>query len=469
MKFMKIFSMLLAALLVLGLAGCSNVDKIEDITQVVTPADLETFGTYPNLTTLDATGSTCYSALVKFAEDHPQVDVTYTVSLGAREVSNKDTSVTLLPDEAQFDALKKNLGYLPQLRSVTLPRTTLTWEELEALKAAHPALEIRYTVDILGAEYMPDVTTLDLSAMTEEQAEDVLKPLSLLPELSTLELTGSTATPLQVKAIMEAFPEPEIRYSFQLFGQTLTTDQEEVIFKGVSIGNQGEHDIRQALDILPNCRRFVLDDCGLENEVLAAIREDYPDTNVVWRVHFGKYSVLTDTDTIKAVYNVFDNTVADLKYCRDVKYIDMGHNETLTDISFMGYMPKLEIIIVSGSAVADISCFSNCPNLEFLEMAYCWRLEDLSALKECTRLRFLNVSFTSVTDLSPLDSLNLERFVCIQSQVPYTERELFTTFHPDCWIRFLGSDPYSLGWRYDDVGITFSPFYLKMREIFGYE
>lgn len=472
MKSVKILAAVLALAVLLGLSSCGRKAKIaaiEEITQVVTPADLEEFRTYPNLKKLDATGSTCYSALIKFIADCPQVDVTYTVPLGSTEASNKVTSLVLQPGDASFDALQKNLRYLPGLTALTLSRTELTPGQLNALGSVYPALELSYSVDILGKEYAPDATSIDLSTLEETQLDAVLHALVLLPELTDVELTGSSISMEQVKQIADALPTAAIRYTFDLFGQTLSTDTEEVEFKNVSIGNQGETAIRQALDIMPGCKRFVLDDCGLDNEVLAGLRADYPDSKIVWRVHFGKYSVLTDTDTIKAVYNVFDDTVADLKYCTDVKYIDMGHNDTLTDIRFMGYMPKLEIVIVSGSAVADISCFANCPNLEFLEMAYCWRLSDVSALKECTALRFLNLSYTDVTDLEPLDSLPLERFVCIQSKVPYEEREIFTQFHPDCWIRFKGEDPYSLGWRYEDVGETFSPYYLKMRDIFGYK
>ena len=472
MKSVKICSVFLVLAVLLGLSGCgekARIEAVEEVTQVVTPADLEAFRTYPNLKKLDASGSTCYSALIKFIADCPQVDVTYTVPLGNTEASNKVTSLVMQPGDASFDALQKNLRYLPGITSLTLVRTALTSGEMDALVSLYPSLELTYTVDILGKEYTPDTIGVDLSALEETQLESVLKSLALLPELAEVQLTGSSISMEQVKQVMESLPKATVSYTFDLFGQTLSLDAEEVQFTGTDIGNEGETSIRQALDIMPNCKRFVLDDCGLDNEVLAGLREDYPDTKIVWRVHFGKYSVLTDTDTIKAVYNVFDNTVADLKYCNDVKYIDMGHNDQLTDISFMGYMPQLEIVIVSGSAVKDISCFASCPNLEFLELAYCGFLTDVAPLKDCTRLRFLNLSYTGVTDLEPLDSLPLERFVCIQSKVPYDERDFFTTFHPDCWTRFKGEDPYSLGWRYDDVGETFSPFYLKMRDIFGYE
>lgn len=476
MRSVKITALVLVLLTVLGLAGCSGkpkIDEIEALTQVVTEAQLQEFRTYPNLKYLDASGSTCYTALRKFMADCPQVEVVYTVPFGSKTVTNKETSLILGPEDANPAELGTNLRNLPALTALTLTDTDLTLEELDALKAAYPELTVSYTVSLSGQEYTSDAVSADLTELKPEELNAVLPKLALLPALAEVQLRSGTEegalNPEQVKTLMDACPNVHFQYSFDLFGQTLSTDTETVEFVNAAIGDGGETAIRQALDILPRCTYFKLDECGLSNEVMASIREDYPNTKVVWRIHFGKYSALTDTEILKAVYNVFDHTVADLIYCNDVKYIDMGHNDTLTDVSFMAHMPKLEIVIISGSGVSDISCFQGNKNLVFLEMAYCYNLKDLSPLKECENLRFLNVGYTQVTNLEPLDNLVLERFVCIQNRVPYDEQELFKTFHPDCWTRFTGENPYSLGWRYEDIGETFSPFYLKMREIFGYE
>jgi transcriptional regulator with XRE-family HTH domain len=95
--------------------------------------------------------------------------------------------------------------------------------------------------------------------------------------------------------------------------------------------------------------------------------------------------------------------------------------------------------------------------------------DDISPLKECESLRFLNVSFSKVADLSPLDDLKLERFVCLSTNVPEADRPAFEEKHPDCWTRFTGENPYSLGWRYDDVGVTRSEYYIHIREVFDYD
>jgi len=477
---MKLAKKLAAACMLLALllciCGCKktvDIESIESVTQVVTEAELHELKTYPNLKTLNIIGSTCYPAIMKFMEDRPDVDVVYSVDLGTTPIHSKDTVARIDPQGVNFKTLSQNLRYLPNLEQLTLRQTELTMQEITALREGYPRIAIDYTVSLGEYGYSPDETFVDLSVVEPDELEQIISQLQLLPEVTGAELMDSSGqskfSQADVKALMDAFPDITYHYTFDLFGKTVSTEDAQVEYVGVDIGDQGEQQIRDALAILPNCTRFLLDDCGLSNEVLAGIREDYPDTKIVWRVFFGKYDILTDAEVLRAVYNVFNDTSKDLRYCTDVKYIDMGHNTELSDISFMGYMPKLEIVIVSGSAISDLSCFANCPNLEFLEIAYCSNVKDLTPLANCEKLRFLNVSFTQVEDLEPLDNLPLERFVCLKPHVPYEEQQFFITFHPDCWTRFSGEDPYSLGWRYDDIGETFSEFYKKMREIFGYD
>jgi hypothetical protein len=145
----------------------------------------------------------------------------------------------------------------------------------------------------------------------------------------------------------------------------------------------------------------------------------------------------------------------------------MGHNTTLTDISFASYMPDLEILILSGSSIKNVDPLANCKNLVFLEMANCYVLEDISALKTCESLRFLNIGFSKVTDLTPIEDLPLERFVCLGPQMDKETQIAFEENHPDCWVRFTGQNPLSLGWKYDDIGITYSEYYKFIREVFN--
>ncbi len=301
----------------------------------------------------------------------------------------------------------------------------------------------------------------------------------MLPNLTAVELMDgagqSKLSKEDVKTLMAAAPDAAFHYTFDFFGETLSTDDEEVKLSGKKIGDEGEAEVRAALDLLTNCKRFVLDNCQISNEVMAKIREDYRDrTKVVWRVYFGKGSSLTDAQLMRAVGDLLDSNCSDLIYCEDVVCIDLGHNEWLTDTSFIAGMVNLEYCIISGAPIKDLTPFANCKKLKFLEIAFCEYLTDATPLAQCESLEMLNISNTHITDLTPLDDLPLTH-LCAKvnpvgvSRVPKEEQERFVAKHPDCWTTFTGEQPYGPGWRYDEDGITPLPYYQQIRDWLLYD
>ena len=69
---------------------------------------------------------------------------------------------------------------------------------------------------------------------------------------------------------------------------------------------------------------------------------------------YGKGTIMTDAEVVRAVYDLVDDNCHNLIYCEDAKYMDIGHNENLFDISFIAHMPNLEAIILSGSSVKKL-------------------------------------------------------------------------------------------------------------------
>jgi len=161
-----------------------------------------------------------------------------------------------------------------------------------------------------------------------------------------------------------------------------------------------------------------------------------------------------------------------LIYCEDVVYLDISHNEYLTDIEFISGMPNLEVAIISGNPVRDLSAFSNCKELRVLEAAFCEYIENIQPLENCEKLRMLNISNTHALDLSPLDDLPLTLMCHRQnpsgkSRVPIEEQARFISQHPSCWTSFDGAQPYGEGWRYDSNNNPLD-WYSEVRTIFNY-
>lgn len=439
--------------------------------------DLEVLYNYfPNLKKLDGTRCADYALLAEFAENSDHVEVIYQVNLGNLCVAPDVKELTLNPGEATYEALMENLAHLPQLEKLLLSRTDLALEEVNEIRQAYADLAMDYTVELLGQEYGSDVTQLDLSTMTGEDVQAVAAALPMLPNVSQVELMDangkSNLSLTDVKALQDAAANAVVHYTFDFFGVTVSTTDEEVMVKSKKIGDENQDKVRQALAVMENCRRFVLDTCRLSDEVLAQIREEFRgQTKLVWRVWFGDNgSSLTDAQVVRAVYGLVDDNCHDLVYCEDTVFLDIGHNEYLDACDFIAGMPNLEVAILSGSPIKSIEPFAACKKLKFLELANCIYFDDLSPLANCTELEMLNLSYAKIQDLSALDDLKLTHLTYIHNKTSPEEETRFEEKHPDCWTVWQNANqPYGVGWRYADKSNEEKlPWYEALAKAFKY-
>ena len=439
---------------------------------------------FPDLKKLELTQCHNYDVLAVAEAALTDCEVEYFVNLGhsghIRDHRDDVIQLEFLNDVENevydFEALMKNLVYFPGLKQLTLKNVAYSLEQVESLKAAYPEIEIIATVEILGLEYGMETTELDLSGMTPEDAVLAVEQIQKLPLLTRVNLNpekGIGALSLEdVKNLMEAVPDVVFDFSFDFYGNTLSTSDEEVHIKNTKIGDEGEQTVRNALDLLKNCKRFVLENCQISNEVMAKLRDDYRGrTKVVWRVSYGEGSTLTDAEVIRAVYDLVDDNCYNLIYCEDAKYMDIGHNEWLDACDFVSGMKSLEYVIISGAPIKSLEPFRSCKNLKLLEAAFCEYITDVSPLADCPNLQMLNISNTHVTDLSPLDNLPLTHLTvrtnpsgrCRLSQ---EEQDRLTAQHPDCWLSFSGPQPYGVGWRYGEDELKPLDHYKVIRTVF---
>ena len=485
-KLCQIFVSLLLIIAMIAFSGCEkhdpNLDVLEYALVAEDAAALEQLDVYVNLQTLDLRGSDCYDAIENYIKTHPQVKVSYNVQLGDTRYSPDVQTLKLENGKFELEELLAVMKHLPKLTNLELPKTTLSADQLQSIADSYPALNVTYTVELLGEEMTPDLTELDLSAlMPEEIDENLLEKLRLLPALTRIQLMdesgNSNLAPVDVKRLMDFVPGVAMDYSFQLFGQTVTTADERVEFIEVPIGNEGIPEIRAALDILTNCTYFLMDDCGVDNEVMAQLRDDYPDTKVVWRVYWGtRYTDLTDVEVVVGNGKMNSKNIQTLKYCTDVMYLDIGHSGEVGDIDFVRYMPRLKVCIIMESCVSDLSPLANCPDLEWIEIVCCYHITDISPLANCTKLKGLNMSQAyGIKDISPLFGLqNMERLFLGRSSVKKAQYEEACKALPNCWVSRNWYDAcgeyrnYSIGWRLNSNG-TRAQWYAEIREIFRYK
>ena len=251
-------------------------DTVEQLSIVVTEFDISQLSYYTSLKELDLSGSTCYPQIMEYIRMNPQVQVTYTVELGGTVARNDTTSLVLEKGQFDPDLVLVNLAYLPELTSLSLPDTDLPNETLAALEEAYPELAFTYTITLLGQSYPRDTTHLDLTDITPAQAAQAAPVLGQFTHLQTVNLmNGSGSCQLavsDVKTLVDAAPGVKFHYSFSLFGKTISTDDETVTYKNVTLTDSGVEELRAALGIMTGCDAFILDGCNLSSEELAAIR-----------------------------------------------------------------------------------------------------------------------------------------------------------------------------------------------------
>jgi hypothetical protein len=143
----------------------------------------------------------------------------------------------------------------------------------------------------------------------------------------------------------------------------------------------------------------------------------------------------------------------------------------MTDISFVSYMPKLEVAILAMGGWSDASPLANCTELEYLEMQST-ECTDLSPLAGLTKLRHLNIAcIPSLTDISPIYSLTeLERlWLGSFNQVSWEQVDEMQKAAPNCEINTgVFDDPTGEGWRYKGLDMVYR-YYVLRKQFENYE
>ena len=405
-------------------------------------------------------------------EAAPAPTDTPAVKLGIKTYSPDTEVIDLRLENVSFEELLNAAGYFPNLQSVRLGVTQLTARELQELAAVYPEGALSWEVELFGETLPSDTRSLSYPEIISAEVPALCAGLEMLPELEHLELIPEKgATPLtaeELERITAAAPQARIDCRFSLYGQLAGPETEELRYRRKRIGDAGIEVFRAALPYLHSLKLLRLADCGIQDhDAMAALREDFPDVNVVWSIEIAGSKIMTDTTLIHTPL-LRDKHVHLLQYFPDVLYMDIGHNKYLTSIDFLKYVPKLTVFIMAITRIKDISPLANCPDLEYLEL-FTTPIEDISVLSSLTKLEYLNIgTMPNLRDISVVSSLkNLKIVRICGSSFDHVTRgqvaELKAAL-PDCFVSDGPGDPTTAGgWRYDE-NHKYTPRYALLRK-----
>ena len=355
------------------------------ITQL-TSADVDTISYFPSLETVNANGCTNYGPLMELYLAYPGLQVNYTVPIGGRAYPPDAQTVTLETLTREDMSL---LQYLPNLKQVD-GTGCREFELLRELERDNPQWQVRYMTTLAGAEISTAARTLELS---NAQYQELSVGLGAMPELQQLTLHNPQATGEELLSLRQEYPSVQIRWDVEIFGSTYADDVTELDISSQSVGT-----IENAKELaakFPNLEKFIVNSTGIEDEDMAAYREEMRSQyKVVWTVHFKDNCYARTDETVffpqSQIVTLHDEEAVKLRYCEEMVCVDLGHHP-IKSVEFARYMPHLKYLILAWTCVEDITPLETCKELVFLELDHDV-VRDYTPLLGCTALEDLNIN-----------------------------------------------------------------------------
>ena len=350
------------------------------------------------------------------------------------------------------DELLETLRYFPNAKRV-FSSDEMPIEEKRALQERYPKIDfdIPAFCDVCGQRVPDDAKTLDLGGVSV--GPEIVEKLRQLPDLETVDLHGADITLDLKKELVGEFPSVRFLWSVDVLGEEYESDVEDLDLTG-KYGLTVDR-VREIIPQFCALKRIDLSDCGMENEELAALREEFPDTKIVWRLRMGKWSLKTDAVAFSVLiynYNYTRLRNADievLKYCTDLQALDLGH-QAITDISVIGeYLTDLRILILADNALHDIEPVRNLKYLHYIELFVNPYLNDITPLEDCKQLVDVNVShlYTIYDIRGLLDLPMLERLWIEHTATSAADIQLLKDTYPNATVTDQGYGSVDQGWR----------------------
>ncbi len=406
----------------------------------------------------------------------PELSVQYSVTVqGMRD----DPDMKVLELDASmisdWDALAQEIGLLRSLEQIVVTGA-LTPEQAAYLLEGAGSIPVSYSVSFKGRTIGSDEEAVDFSDLPASDLGAIKAALIVLPKVKKVNLDpkkGSSKWTLDEADQLQQFREGLlVGYTTKSFGVSFSLADEVVSFNGKNLKRRIE-ELKLLLPYLRNVKRVDMENCGIDNETMAALRDEFPQPKLVWRVKVGAYTVRTDARMIKFSAGggkaLHDKDTENLKYCRDVRYLDLGHNE-FKHIDFVANMPELEVCIIAVGYMTSLEGIQNCPKLEYAEFLS-GLISDVSPLASCTELVHLNLVYNRIKDITPLYGLTkLERLWISRNDIPADQVAKFKELVPNCQVNTTVQNPTRGGWRYFDEEFTqITPRYALLCQQFHYD
>lgn len=417
----------------------------------LTEEDIRVLDYVTGLKTVNGEGCQDYLLLAQLQQHRKDITVRYSVPLAGGQYP-QDTRELALESFTAEDA--RLLPALLQLNKLEVSNCT-DYALLQKLQAEQPQWNVTYTVALGEESFAWDSTEVTATNVT---GAELAEAMTGLPYLKTLDLKNPMVEHAALQSLRDQYAGVKLNWTVELFGQTFTEETTEIDISGNLV--ESCEDVEKYVSCLPNLKKLIMSDCGIDSETMSQFRErQRPNYKVVWTVYIGEICrVRTDEIFFHPIqqgeYYMWDEDTPELKYCEDMVCLDIGHHK-IRNIDFCRYMPELKYLILAHTLIRDVSALVDCQKLIFLEVNWS-ELRDYSPLVELKALEDLNLHRT-YADITPLLEMKWLKNLWVPGR-SYTEKLALMEALPDTHLELYSHN--TRGWRH-------LPNYYDMRDLLG--
>lgn len=407
--------------------------------------DAEALTWLPELEVVDGTQCADTEALVTLKNDRPDLEVRFYVPIGQKRYLSTEREIQV--SQGSFQELTERLPQFRALEKVTLTGTLPAPEDLSALEALLPGTVFNWYYSVGPLTIDRSVRELDLTEVpvTLEQLGEIV---AYYPDLTTVTLGDNLPQEGDrgLAALAEDWPNTHFLWNVTSFARPFNTGDPVIDLSGTV---QSPEEIRWLLPALKQGQKLLVCDQELDNEVMDALDQN-SQVRVVWTVTLKRnVRIRTDETTFmpwKFCTVMNDEGLENLKYCRDMVCIDLGHGYA-THCDWAANMPHLKYLVLADNPITDISGLENHKELIFLEL-FLTDLTDLSPLSTCTALEDLNIGCTpAIEDPAPLLQMTWLKRLWWSNLKNKAWQEQLREHLPETEFMFKSIGSTSGGWR----------------------
>ena len=294
--------------------------------------------------------------------------------------------------------------YDSDITAIDLTDAGLDAAEIAAVEAEYPDIQFTYDVPLMGKSVSPEAQTLDLQGAAKVDPAELAAALSLMPNVTTVDLRGAALNVDEVEALLNSYPNLDFLLTFAIPGGAMSSEDEIVTLPGGTYD-----DLKTAMAFMPYMPKLqYMDARGIVMNAaeLQELRENPDSAKLLYNftVYGQSVNMLTtelnlDNIPIQSVEEV-ELVLAALPNLRTVSMVNCGL-PTADMAGLCDAHPEIQFIWVvefgKYKLRTDATAFTT--NLYANNKEH-YTSETFAPLKYCTNLMMLDIGHCDVTDIS---------------------------------------------------------------------